>query len=72
MLVATYRQFTGNTVYRGYIRDTVTGMVVWACPHRHRTLRSQKYDQNGCVVRQGGVFAQQCAERELHRRESPR
>ena len=68
MLVATHRQFTGDPVYRGYIRDTVTGTLVWGCPHRHKTIRTAKWDGNGRVVRQGGVFAQRCAERELRRR----
>ncbi len=64
-LVATCRQFTGTGGFRGYVRDTETGLVVRACTHVHRSRRGPGYTANGRAYISGHVFAMRCAERML-------
>lgn len=63
------RLFTGYPIARGYIRDTESGTVVWACPHRHRSRRLPGYGPDGLRRRKSAVaYAQECADRALKRR----
>ena len=61
MIVATHRIFTGRAVARGYLLDSITGKIIWSCPHFHKSL----IHLGG---KNAGTFAQRCAEKELRKR----
>lgn len=64
----TYRQFTGTPyLYRAYVMDRSTGSVAVACPHRHRTRRTNRYNAEGRIVINGSIPAEKCAARLLRR-----
>lgn len=55
------RLFTGKPVVRAYVRDRVTGAVVVACEHEHRSRW-----RDG-VYFNAGFYAERCAEKLLRR-----
>lgn len=66
-LFATFRQFTGQAWrFRAYVRDSVTGQVVAACDHKHRSRFTGPRGADGQRTgKNGGYYAQLCADKML-------